>query len=94
MAAIRPSHQTCDTFFVETDDVRPRFDAKEQARLIARERQYAIADQLSAQAREEYLDDCLQHMLDMDVCCGTPTPLGLPLTDRFLDCHSPRCRIY
>ncbi|KUL86109.1 hypothetical protein ZTR_07660 [Talaromyces verruculosus] len=66
MATIRPSHQTCDSFFVETDDVRPRFDPKEHAKIIARERQYAIADQLSAQAREEYLDDCLQHMLDMD----------------------------
>lgn len=42
-------------------------DPKEQARLIARERQYAIADQLSTLAKEEYLDDCLSHMLQMDV---------------------------
>lgn len=88
MATIRPSHQTCDTFFVETDDVRPRFDAKEQARIIARERQYAIADQLSAQAREEYLDDCLQHMLDMDVCIGSSLPSRLSLTG-LPDCHAP-----
>jgi hypothetical protein len=69
MACPRPAtaHQPCDTFFVESDDLHPRMDPKEQARLIARERQYAIADQLSNLAKEEYLDDCLSHMLHMDV---------------------------
>ncbi|OKL64029.1 hypothetical protein UA08_00107 [Talaromyces atroroseus] len=68
MACPRPAtaHQPCDTFFVESDDMHPRMDPKEQARLIARERQYAIADQLSTLAKEEYLDDCLSHMLQMD----------------------------
>jgi hypothetical protein len=61
------SHQPCDTFFVESDDIAHRLDPKEHAKLIARERQYAIADQLSTLAKEEYLDDCLSHMLEMDV---------------------------
>jgi hypothetical protein len=62
------SYQPCETFFVESaDDLNPRIDPKEQAKLIARERQYAIAEQLSTLAKEEYLDDCLSHMLQMDV---------------------------
>ncbi|EED15184.1 G1/S-specific cyclin Cln1, putative [Talaromyces stipitatus ATCC 10500] len=65
MASIQ-QHQVCDSFFVETDEVRPRLDPREQAKIIARERQYAMADQLSALAREEYLEDSLSHMLDMD----------------------------
>ncbi|KAL2864166.1 G1/S-specific cyclin [Aspergillus lucknowensis] len=62
------SYQPCDTFFVEPyDDFPvPRMDPKEHAKLIARERQYAIADQLSRIASEEYREDVLSHMLDMD----------------------------
>lgn len=60
--------QPCETFFVESaDDLHHRIDPKEQAKLIAREKQYAIAEQLSTLAKEEYLDDCLAHMLQMDV---------------------------
>lgn len=59
-------HPVCDTFFVESDD-GPRLDPKEHARMVARERQYLMAEQLSAQTRSEYLDDCLSHMLEMDV---------------------------
>lgn len=62
------NYQPCETFFVESaDDLHHRIDPKEQAKLIARERQYAIAEQLSTLAKEEYLDDCLSHMLQMDV---------------------------
>ncbi|KAL4923053.1 G1/S-specific cyclin [Aspergillus undulatus] len=62
------SYQPCDTFFVESyDDFPvPRMDPKEHAKLIARERQYAIADELSRVTSEEYRDDVLSHMLDMD----------------------------
>ncbi|KAL4937532.1 hypothetical protein BDV06DRAFT_71774 [Aspergillus oleicola] len=62
------SYQPCDTFFVESyDDFPvPRIDPKEHAKLIARERQYAIADELSRVTSEEYRDDVLSHMLDMD----------------------------
>ncbi|THC98907.1 hypothetical protein EYZ11_001620 [Aspergillus tanneri] len=62
------SYQPCDTFFVESYDdfPAPRMDPKEQAKLIARERQYAIADELSRVTSEELRDDILSHMLNMD----------------------------
>ncbi|KAE8144451.1 G1/S-specific cyclin [Aspergillus avenaceus] len=62
------SYQPCDTFFVESyeDFPAPRMDPKEHAKLIARERQYAIADELSKVASDELRDDILSHMLDMD----------------------------
>ncbi|OJJ46953.1 hypothetical protein ASPZODRAFT_65685 [Penicilliopsis zonata CBS 506.65] len=62
------SYQPCDSFFVESYDnfPAPRMDAKEHARLIARERQYAIAEELSKVASDEFRDDILSHMLDMD----------------------------
>ncbi|PYI15181.1 hypothetical protein BO99DRAFT_262736 [Aspergillus violaceofuscus CBS 115571] len=62
------SYQPCDTFFVESYDdfPAPRMEPKEHARLIARERQYAIADELSKITSEEFRDDILAHMLDMD----------------------------
>lgn len=62
--------QPCDSFFVETYDQEfsgPRLDPKEHARLVARERQYAIADNLSRLTSEEYQEDVVAHMLQMDV---------------------------
>ncbi|KAJ9203734.1 hypothetical protein DTO164E3_36 [Paecilomyces variotii] len=61
-------YQPCDSFFVETyeDFPAPHMDPKEHAKLVARERQYAMADELSRQASEEYQDDILSHMLEMD----------------------------
>lgn len=63
------SYQTCDSYFVETYDDFPgrRMDPKEHAKLYARERQYAIADELSNLVCEEFRDDILSHMLEMDV---------------------------
>lgn len=62
------SFQPCETFFVEpADDIPHRLDPKEHARLVARERQYAMADELSRLTSEEYQDDILSHMLEMDV---------------------------
>ncbi|KKK20392.1 hypothetical protein P175DRAFT_0430005 [Aspergillus ochraceoroseus IBT 24754] len=62
------SHQPCDTFFVETYDdfPAPHMDPKEHAKLVARERQYAIADELSKVASDEFREDILSHMLEMD----------------------------
>lgn len=66
-------YQPCETFFVECDDYSlPQPSAKEQAKrehakLLARERQYAIADQLSKIASDEFREDVLSHMLEMDV---------------------------
>ncbi|GIJ99172.1 hypothetical protein Aspvir_001298 [Aspergillus viridinutans] len=62
------SYQPCDSYFVESYDdfPAPRIDPKEHAKLVARERQYAIADELSKAASDEFRDDILAHMLDMD----------------------------
>ncbi|EAW11366.1 G1/S-specific cyclin [Aspergillus clavatus NRRL 1] len=65
----RPSsYQPCDSYFVESYDdfPAPRMEPKEHAKLVARERQYAIADELSKAASDELRDDILAHMLDMD----------------------------
>ena len=60
--------QSCDSYFVESyEDVPHRIDPKEHARLVARERQYAIGDELSRRVSDEYQDNILAHMLEMDV---------------------------
>jgi len=64
----RSGYQPCETFFVE-DDTRLRAERQareEHDRLVARERQYAIADELSRLTSEELRDDVLEHMLSMD----------------------------
>ncbi|KAJ5235373.1 uncharacterized protein N7469_004541 [Penicillium citrinum] len=71
MAFTRPrsNFQPCETFFVEDDYHRARADRQakqEHDKLVARERQYVIADQLSRLTSEELRDDVLKHMLDMD----------------------------
>ncbi|EEH39513.2 hypothetical protein PAAG_08782 [Paracoccidioides lutzii Pb01] len=63
------SFQPCDTYFVEQYEPEypaPRLGPREHAKVIARERQFAIADELSKQASDEYQDDILAHMLVMD----------------------------
>ncbi|KAJ5094553.1 hypothetical protein N7456_010414 [Penicillium angulare] len=64
----RSGFQPCDTFFIEDDyRVRAERQAKqEHDKLVARERQYAIADQLSKLTSDEFRDDVLAHMLEMD----------------------------
>ena len=62
--------QPCDSYFVETYDQEyapARLSAKEHAKLIARERQYAMADEMSRAVSDEYQDDILAHMHAMDV---------------------------
>ena len=66
----RFSYQPCDSFFVESaydDFPAPRLSAKEHAKLIARERQYAIAEELSKITSQELRHDILSHLLEMDV---------------------------
>lgn len=48
--------------------VRQERQAKqEHEKLLARERQFAMADELSHLTSEEFRDDILSHMLEMDV---------------------------
>ncbi|KAJ5156110.1 hypothetical protein N7492_008913 [Penicillium capsulatum] len=64
----RSGFQPCDSFFVEDDyRIRAERQAKEEhERLVKRERQLALSDQLSKLACEELRDDTLRHMLQMD----------------------------
>jgi hypothetical protein len=60
----------CDTFFVEGPDngvFAARTDSHEYAKLIARQRQEMMANELSRQASDDYLEDILKHMKQMEV---------------------------
>jgi hypothetical protein len=67
------NYRPCSTFFVEDDyGMESRIRAERQAKqehdkLLARERQYAMADELSRLTSDELRDDVLSHMLEMDV---------------------------
>lgn len=63
------TYQPCDTFFVESYGgfPAPGLDLKQHAKLVARQRQYAIKDELSRIASDEFREDILAHLLEMDV---------------------------
>jgi len=72
MSYLQPlnTYQPCDSYFVEPDHydaAAARAEEKERAKLIARERQIAIGEELSYLAREEYQEDHLAHMEQMEV---------------------------
>jgi hypothetical protein len=62
-----PRYPPCDSYFVESHDSDYRIDAQEHAKFVARERQLAMAEELSRLASVEYQDDILSHMEQMDV---------------------------
>lgn len=67
MASYRP---ICDSFFEESYDDAGRIQrahALEQIKCFKRERQIAIAEDLSELAKAEYQDDFLSHMEQMEV---------------------------
>ncbi|KAI8957979.1 cyclin [Daldinia sp. FL1419] len=54
-------------FFVESDEPRqPRITMKDAAKMLARNRQEMIANELSRLAGDEYLEDIMQHMRHME----------------------------
>ncbi|KAI1384023.1 cyclin-like protein [Hypoxylon trugodes] len=54
-------------FFVESDEPRqPRISMKDAAKMLARNRQEMIANELSRLAGDEYLEDIMQHMRHME----------------------------
>jgi hypothetical protein len=58
---------TDDTFFMESDEPQqPRIHARDAAKMLARNRQEIIANELSRLAGEEYLEDIMQHMRHME----------------------------
>jgi hypothetical protein len=72
MDYIRPrsGYQPCDTFFIEDDYHRMQAERQakqEHHKAVSRERQYAMANQISRITCAEFRDDVLQQMLHMDV---------------------------
>lgn len=60
---------TDPVFFVESDDGHHgrQLTIQQRAKLIARQKQDLIANELSRLAADEYLEDILQHMRRMEV---------------------------
>lgn len=74
----------CD-FFVENDEPQvSRVHSREAAKMLARNRQEMIGNELSRLAGDEYLEDIMQHMRHMEV--RVPPGHSLPdlATDSFI----------
>ena len=93
MASYRP---TCDSFFEESYDDAGRIQrahALEQNRCFKREKQIAIAEELSELAKAEYQEDFLSHMEQMEVGrCGIR--LRSSHANQFIAGHLTRHRLY
>lgn len=59
-------YQPDDTFFVESDEISQRMTMRDAARMLARNKQEMIANELSRLACDEYLEDIMQHMRRME----------------------------
>lgn len=57
------------TFFTEVveEPQRPRMGTRDAAKMVARQRQEIIANELSRLAGDEYLEDIMKHMGHMEV---------------------------
>ena len=60
-------HQPCDSYFVESQDSFPTSSNQDYVKMIGRRRQQAMADILSKQAYEAYVEDIVAHMKQMEV---------------------------
>ncbi|ATZ45740.1 hypothetical protein BCIN_01g04640 [Botrytis cinerea B05.10] len=65
-------NQPCDTFFVEDNTFQqqqqqqPRPNSQEYIKMMGRRRQEAMANELSRQACDAYMDDIIDHMASME----------------------------
>ena len=57
----------CDSYFVESHQPTSRVDLQEREKIHKKECQLAMAQELSRRTAQEYEDDILQHMEQMDV---------------------------
>ncbi|KAK3393747.1 cyclin-like protein [Podospora didyma] len=60
------SHASDSTFFVESDEPSQRINMRDAVKMIARNKQEMIANELSRLAGDEYLEDIMQHMRHME----------------------------
>jgi len=59
----------CDSYFVEVEDTgifTARSHARDYAKIVARQRQELMANELSRQACEDYMEDIMKHMRRME----------------------------
>lgn len=59
--------QPCDTYFVESHDTYSRRAPHDYIKLAGRQKQEAMANELSRQACETYIEDITVHMKHMEV---------------------------
>ncbi|KAL2136615.1 hypothetical protein VTI74DRAFT_2644 [Chaetomium olivicolor] len=59
-------YPTDNTFFVESDEPTHRMTMRDAAKMLARNKQEMIANELSRLACDEYLEDIMQHMRHME----------------------------
>jgi hypothetical protein len=92
------SYGQCDSFWVEGDDgldglFAARAAAREQKRRDDRQRELAFAEQLSKLTAEEYTDDVLSHMLEMEVTGQISFLKYIGLTRR-TEWNNARCQFH
>jgi hypothetical protein len=63
--AYRP--QPDDTYFVEDASYPPQRATHDYIKMVGRRRQEAMANELSRQACDTYMEDIIQHMHEMEV---------------------------
>lgn len=71
------NHTSDGSFFVESDD--QRMSMQDAVKMLARNKQEMIANELSRLAHDEYLEDIMQHMRHLEVSNFFPIAL-LPRT--------------
>lgn len=55
-------------FWIESDEpAQPRMNIRDAAKILARQRQDQIAGELSRLASDEYLEDIMQHVRQLEV---------------------------
>jgi DNA topoisomerase VI subunit B len=67
MAYQHMKQQPCDSYFVESDDASYSRAPQDFLKIMGRRKQEAMADELSRQASEDYIDDIVNHMKQMEV---------------------------
>ena len=71
--------QPCDTFFVESSDGYTQRSSQDYVKLIGQRKQEAMANELSRQACDTYVEDIIAHMKHMEViwnlCLGNMSSL-------------------
>jgi hypothetical protein len=60
-------NKPCDSYFVEDASYPPQRATQEYIKMVGRRKQEAMANELSRQACETYVDDIVDHMKQMEV---------------------------